>query len=403
MDLTLSPPHGIIKSEIIANGVCGMEQAFSCPVYKKCGGCQLDVSYPEQLSYKQRIVTELLGRFGRVEPIVGMEEPLHYRCKVSSAFGYSHGQIISGVWQASAKRLVRVDDCALEDPRATAIINSIRRLMGEFKLRSYDERSGQGFLRFVTIRVGKQSGQILVALGTGKGQFPRKADFIRTLTQKHPEITTVVQCISTDRLNLVLGRQETVLHGPGYITDRLCGHDFRISARSFFQVNPVQTEVLYRTAVELAGLDGTQTVIDAYCGVGTVGIIAAAKAKQVLAVELNGDAVRNALENVRLNKVRNVQVFKGDAGDFMSAMAEDGQKADVVFTDPPRAGCSREFLQSMVQLSPKTIVYISCNPETQARDLSYLTRNGYKVNRIRPVDLFPNTKHVETVVLLSKR
>ncbi|MBQ4321281.1 MAG: 23S rRNA (uracil(1939)-C(5))-methyltransferase RlmD, partial [Oscillospiraceae bacterium] len=209
--------------------------------------------------------------------------------------------------------------------------------------------------------------------------------------------------VSTGRLNLLLGENETVLHGAGYITDILCGKRFRISARSFFQVNPLQTERLYSLAVEAAGLTGQETVIDAYCGVGTIGIIAADKAREVLSVEVNADAVKNAGTNVTLNGLKNVRVFEGDAGEFMTAMAEDGRKADVVFTDPPRAGCSREFLSSLLSLSPEKIVYISCNPETQERDLKFLTKNGYKVKKIRPVDMFPYTRHIETVVSLTRK
>ena len=379
-----------------------MEQEFRCPVYKKCGGCQLDVMYPQQLSYKQRIVIGLLGRFHRVEPIIGMEEPLHYRCKVSNAMGFSRGQVISGVWQSSGRKLVTVEGCALEDERAGVIVRAIKELLPRHRLRTYDERTGEGFLRFVTIRIGKQTGEILVALGTGAGKFPGKKDFVRDLVKKCPDITTVVQNVSTNRLNLLLGRTEEVLYGPGYITDRLCGKDFRISARSFFQVNPVQTEKLYRTAVDFAGLDGSQTVIDAYCGVGTIGIIAADQAKRVIAAEVNADAVRNAKENVRLNGIENVEVLKADAGQFMTELAQSGERVDVVFTDPPRAGCSREFLASLVELKPERVVYVSCNPETQARDLNYLTRNGYRVTRIRPVDMFPYTRHVETVVALRR-
>jgi len=369
-----------------------MEQEFNCPVYKKCGGCQLDVTYSQQLSYKRRIVRELLGRFGPMEPIAGMKTPLHYRCKVNTAFGYSRGQVLTGVWQSSGGKLVRVENCALEDEHAAPIIQAIRSLLPAFHLRTYDERSGHGFLRFVTIRIGKQTGEILVALGVGPEKAPRLKEFI-----------TIVQCVSTDRLNLLLGKKETTLFGPGYITDTLCGKTFRISARSFFQVNPVQTELLYQTAVDFAGLTGGETVIDAYCGVGTIGILAAEKASGVLAVELNGEAVQNAIENVKLNGLKNVRVVKADAGVFMEDMAEEGGSADVVFTDPPRAGCSRQFLSSLVQLGPKKIVYISCNPETQSRDLQYLTRHGYKVERIKPVDMFPYTRHIETVVLLSRR
>lgn len=380
-----------------------MDQKFRCPVYKKCGGCQLDVTYPQQLSYKQRTITSLLGKFHKIDPIIGMDDPFHYRCKVSTAFGYSHGRVISGVWQSSAGKLTPVDDCALEDERAGAIIAAIKELLPSFKLRTYDERSGIGFLRFVMIRIGKQSGEILVALGTGSDILPMAKNFAVALAKKCPDITTIVRCISTDRLNLLLGREETVLHGPGYITDRLCGYNFRISARSFFQINPVQTEKLYATAVEFAQLDGRQTVIDAYCGVGTIGIIASKGAKTVIAAEVNGDAVKNARENVRLNGIKNVEVIKADAGEFMADLAEDGKKIDVVFTDPPRAGCSRQFLSSLVKLAPAKVIYVSCNPETQARDLQYLTANGYKVDRIRPVDMFPFTRHIECVVKLSRK
>ncbi|MBO7738864.1 MAG: 23S rRNA (uracil(1939)-C(5))-methyltransferase RlmD [Oscillospiraceae bacterium] len=379
-----------------------MDQKFRCPVYKKCGGCQLDVTYPQQLSYKQRTITSLLGKFHKIEPIIGMDDHFHYRCKVSTAFGYSHGRVISGVWQSSAGKLTPVDDCALEDERAGTIIAAIKELLPSFKLRTYDERSGRGFLRFVMIRIGKQSGEILVALGTGSDILPMAKNFTVALAKKCPDITTIVRCVSTDKLNLLLGREETVLYGPGYITDRLCGYDFRISARSFFQINPVQTEKLYATAVEFAQLDGKQTVIDAYCGVGTIGIIASKGAKTVIAAEVNGDAVKNARENVRLNGIKNVEVIKADAGEFMADLAEDGKKIDVVFTDPPRAGCSRQFLSSLVKLAPAKVIYVSCNPETQARDLQYLTANGYKVDRIRPVDMFPFTRHIECVVRLRR-
>lgn len=377
-------------------------ESFRCPAYKKCGGCQLDVTYKQQLSYKQRTVIKLLGRYCRVSPILGMDDPLHYRCKVSNAFGFSRGQVITGVWQASAGKIAKIDHCALEDARAGKIVRTIARLLPAFKIKTYDERNRSGFLRFVTIRIGKQSGQILVALGTNSGAFPSKHDFIRALTEQCPEITTIVQNVSTDRLNLVLGEKETVLYGDGYITDSLCGCEFRISARSFFQINPTQTEKLYATAVDFAELDGSQTVIDAYCGVGTIGIIASSKAKRVTAVEQNSDAVKNAIENASRNGAENVRVLCADAGAFMEELAERGESADVVFTDPPRAGCSKQFLHALLALSPKRIVYISCNPETLARDLYFLTKNGYEAKKIQPVDMFPFTKHIEVVVGLAR-
>lgn len=378
------------------------QEQFRCPAYKKCGGCQLDVTYKQQLSYKQRTVIRLVGRYARVAPILGMENPLHYRCKVSNAFGYARGQVITGVWQSSSGKIAKIENCALEDERAGKIVRAIAKLLPSFKLKTYDERSGEGFLRFVTIRIGKQSGEILVALGTGRGVFPAVKNLVQALVKQCPEITTITRNISTDRRNLVLGEEEHVLYGDGYITDRLCGYAFRISARSFFQINPVQTEKLYATAVEFANLTGNESVMDAYCGVGTIGIIAAKHAKSVTAIEVNEEAVQNALENVQCNGIENVRVLGGDAGQFMQRLAESGESADVVFTDPPRAGCSKQFLQSLIALSPKKIVYISCNPESLSRDLYFLTQNGYAAEKIQPVDMFPYTKHVEVVVSLER-
>lgn len=379
-----------------------MQENFRCAAYKKCGGCQLDVTYKQQLSYKQRTVIKMLGRYCRVEPIIGMDDPLHYRCKVSNAFGYSRGQVISGIWQSSSGRLAKIDSCELEDARAKRIITAIKKLLPMFKLKTYDEVTKSGFLRFVTIRIGKATGEILVALGTGYGAFPAVKNFVQALVKQCPEITAITRNVSTDKLNLLLGKNETVLYGDGFITDRLCGYDFRISARSFFQINPTQTEKLYQTAVDFAALTGGETVIDAYCGVGTIGIIASKNAKQVLSVEQNPDAVNNAIENVKLNKIKNVNVICGDAGEFMEKHADSGEHADVVFTDPPRAGCSKQFLKSLIKLSPNKIVYISCNPETLARDLYFLTKNGYKATKAQPVDMFPYTRHIECVMCLEK-
>ncbi|MBE6688096.1 MAG: 23S rRNA (uracil(1939)-C(5))-methyltransferase RlmD [Ruminococcaceae bacterium] len=380
-----------------------MELNFTCTSYKKCGGCQLDVPYKQQLSYKQKTIIKMLGRYCRVSHIIGMENPNNYRCKVSAAFGYTRGQVICGVWQSSSGKIVQVGQCNLEDERAASIIKTIKRLLPVFNLRTYDEVSQKGFLRFVTVRVGKATGEILVALGTGNGKFPAKKDFVNALVRECPYITTVTQNVSTDKLNLMLGKKENVLYGRGFVTDNLCGRSFCISARSFFQINPIQTEKLYSIAVDFAGLDGTQTVIDAYCGVGTIGIIAASKAKKVTAVELNSDAAKNALENVKLNGIENMDVLTGDAGEFMKKMAKNGEKADVVFTDPPRAGCTKQFLKSLIELAPQKIVYVSCNPETLSRDLYFLTNNGYSAEKIQPVDMFPNTKHVECVVQLSRK
>ena len=381
------------------------KKAEFCPVSKKCGGCQLqNLTYPEQLSYKQAKVIRLLGKFCRVEDIIGMENPYNYRNKVQAAFGMTRGgKIISGVYQSKSHRIVCVDECRLEDKKADEIIVTIRNMMRHYRMLPYNEDTRVGFLRHVLVKRGFTSGQVMVVLVTGTPMFPGKNAFVKELLKKHPEITTIIQNINREHTSLVLGETEKVLYGKGTIEDTLCGCVFRISAKSFYQINPVQTEKLYSTAIDFAGLTGNETVIDAYCGIGTIGIIAAQKAKEVIAVEVNKDAVFDAKNNAKRNETQNIKFYCADAGKFMTDMAADGRTADVVFMDPPRAGSDEAFLSSVVTLSPKKIVYVSCNPETQERDLKYLIKNGYKVKKIQPVDMFPHTNHVETVVLLTKK
>ncbi|MBR0349112.1 MAG: 23S rRNA (uracil(1939)-C(5))-methyltransferase RlmD [Clostridia bacterium] len=376
-----------------------------CPVAKKCGGCQLqNMSYPEQLSYKQAKVIRLLGKFCRVNEIIGMENPYNYRNKVQAAFGITRGgKIISGVYQSKSHRIVCIDECRLEDKKADEIIVTIRNMMKHYRMIPYNEDTGFGFLRHVLVKRGFTSGEIMVVLVTGTPMFPGKNAFIKELLKKHPEITTIIQNINREHTSLVLGNTEKVLYGKGTIEDTLCGCVFRISAKSFYQINPVQTEKLYSTAIDYAELTGEETVIDAYCGIGTIGIIAAKKAKEVIAVEVNKDAVFDAKNNAKRNDTQNIKFYCDDAGKFMTKMAAEGKSADVVFMDPPRAGSDEAFLSSVVTLNPKKVVYVSCNPETLERDLKYLIRNGYKVKKIQPVDMFPHTSHTETVVLLSQR
>ena len=382
----------------------GSKGRTPCPLAHKCGGCQLqNLSYKEQLAWKQRKVEKLLKKFGKVSPIIGMDDPWHYRNKVQAAFGVQRGgRIVSGVYQSSTHRIVPVDSCLIEDKKADEIIVTIRNLMKSFKLTAYDEYHEEGILRHVLVKRGFATNQIMVVLVTSGPIFPSKRNFVGALLKKHPDITTVIQNINPYRTSLVLGERENVLYGSGYIEDILCGMRFRISSRSFYQINPVQTQVLYGKAVELAALTGKETVIDAYCGIGTIGLIASRSAGQVVGAELNLEAVTDAVANAQLNQAENIRFVAADAGEFMAEMANAGQKADVVFMDPPRAGSDQAFLSSLVQLMPERIVYISCNPETQARDLAYLTKQGYRVQAIQPVDMFPHTNHVETVCLLSK-
>lgn len=377
-----------------------------CPVYKKCGGCQLqNMSYPEQLRFKQNKVDRYLKPFGKPLPIIGMDDPYHYRNKVQAAF-YTNpqGKIISGVYQSGSHRVVGIDSCQIEDKTADKIIVAVRKLMPSFKMRTYNEDTSRGFLRHVLVKRGFATGEIMLVLVTAKPMFPSKNNFVKAIRAQFPQITTIVQNINPYHTNLVLGDKQQVIYGKGTIEDMLCGCRFRISPKSFYQINPVQTEVLYGKAIEFAGLKGSETVLDAYCGIGAIGIIAAKHgAGRVIGVELNGDAVRDAVSNAKANDLNNIRFYKGDAGDFMRAVADSDERCDVVIMDPPRAGSSKVFLDSLIHMAPKTVVYVSCNPETLARDLRYLTSNSrYRVQKIQPVDMFPHTSHIESVTLITR-
>lgn len=379
------------------------KQAGICPKSRQCGGCQLQgMPYDKQLEKKQKKTEELIGPYCRVFPITGMEDPYHYRNKVHAVLDHRRGKVISGIYAEGSHRVVPVDACLIEDEKADAIIVTIRELLQSFKLTVYDEDTGRGLFRHILIRVGKTSGQIMVVLVMASVMFPSKNNFIRVLREKHPEITTIVQNINDQKTSMVLGDREKVLFGKGYITDTLCGKVFRISSKSFYQINPVQTEKLYQKAIHLASLTGKERIVDAYCGIGTIGLIAAGRVKQVIGIELNEDAIRDAIKNARANDITNAEFYCDDAGAFMREMADNEEKVDVVFMDPPRSGSDEVFLASVVRLSPKRIVYISCNPETMARDLAYLTKNGYRGITGWPFDLFPQTEHIETVCYLAR-
>ena len=374
-----------------------------CTLYKKCGGCQLqNMEYERQLQFKQATVVKLIGRFCRVNRIIGMKNPFHYRHKVQAAFGKVGGNIISGVYQSSTHKIVKVDSCLIENQKADEIIVTIRKLLKEFKLGVFNEKILKGFLRHVLVRVGYKTGEVMVVMVTGTKDFPKKRDFIKKLLEIHPEITTVVQSVNNKFTTLVLGKEFITLYGKGFIEDELCGCRFKISPASFYQINPEQTEILYNTAVKFMELTGNETVVDAYCGTGTIGIIAAKSAKSVIGVELNSNAVADAKINAKLNNTENIKFYNADAGKFMVEMAENKMTADVVIMDPPRAGSDKNFMRSVVTLAPKKVVYVSCNPETLSRDLKFFVANGYRAKKAVPVDMFPHTKHVETVVMLTK-
>ena len=375
-----------------------------CKVSRRCGGCRSKNSvYAATLRAKQGYLIKVLSQFCRVEKIIPSPRPVHYRNKVQMAFGKGSGGITSGVYQASERRIIETDLCMLDDIRADEIIRTVRELCPRFDIRGYDMRTKKGFLRHVMVRVSRSTDEIMVVLVTSIGAFGQARSFTNELLRRHPEITTVVHNINDTDTPLFLGAESHVLYGDGYITDRLCGLEFRISPRSFYQVNCEGAELLYKLAGECAKTEKTDRVIDAYCGTGTIGLSVAASAEEVIGVEKNPDAVRDAEQNACRNGIENARFVCDDAGIFMKKMAEAGERADVVITDPPRAGCSREFLDSLITLAPKRVVYVSCNPDTLCRDLSYLTKNGYTAEYAQGVDMFPFTDHVECVVCLTRK
>lgn len=377
---------------------------IKCPYVKRCGGCNLSgETYQESLERKHKYLEKLLKPFGKLPPITGMENPYHYRNKVHAVYGYEKGQVVSGTYQEGTHRLVPIDSCMIADETADAIILTVRGLLKSFKIRTYDEDTGYGQFRHVLVKKAFATGEIMVVLVTVSPIYPSKNNFVKALLKKHPEITTIIHNINERGTSMVLGKRENVLYGKGYIEDVLCGLTFRISAKSFYQVNPVMTEILYKKAISMAGLTGRETVLDAYCGIGTIGLIASAKAKQVIGVELNREAVKDAIANAKRNKITKERFYCADAGEFMTAMAAEGQSVDVVIMDPPRSGSTEQFIDAISAVQADRVVYISCGPESLERDLRYFQKKGYKVKEMAGVDLFGWTKHVETVCLLGNR
>lgn len=410
-----------------------------CPVAQQCGACQhVDEPYDEQLTRKDAQAARLFAGFPEValRPVKGMADPFHYRNKVVSPYapgkklagaaardkatkgkgsrgdrvrdardrratGIPRHEILCGMYAARSHRIVPTDTCLVENEQAKRVILAIRSLMPRFGMEPYREDAGSGFLRHAVVRVGHTSGEMLVTLVTNGREFPGSRAFCRELVKRCPGITTIVQNINERQTNVILGEREQTLYGPGFILDQLCGLSFRISSQSFYQVNAVQTEVLYREAVELAGLTGSEHVIDAYCGTGTIGLVAAKHgAAQVVGVDSVASAIHDARENARHNGVENARFVVGDAGVFMREEAS-AEPVDVVLMDPPRAGASEEFLEALASLGPRRIVYISCNPETQVRDVRVLERKGYRLRTVQPVDMFPHTDHLETIALIE--
>ena len=375
---------------------------------KKCGGCpMLGLDYAEQLKQKEAAVRKLVGKYGPVAPIRGAENPCHYRNKVISTFAAGPGgKLVSGIYAAGTHKVLPVESCLLQDEVLDTVMQAVRAAASTCRYQPYNEDKGTGLLRHCLLRRGVVSGQVMVVLVTAQPVLPGAKNFVRALLaeaeKRHVPVTTVVQNYNPRRTSVVLGEEEKVLYGKGFILDTLCGKTYALSPRSFYQINHDQTEVLYGLAVEAARLTGKEVVLDAYCGIGTIGLTASGRVKQVVGVELNRDAVRDAIGNARHNDVKNARFFAADATQWITEAAAAGQRADVIFMDPPREGSTPQFIESVARMAPKRVVYVSCNPETMARDLALLTAKGYRAEGFTPVDLFPQTAHCETVCALSK-
>ena len=375
---------------------------------KNCGGCpMLGMDYAAQLKQKEEKVRALLGQYGPVNPIRGMEIPYHYRNKVISTFttGWG-GSLTSGIYAAGSHKVLPVESCLLQDEVLDTVMQAVRAAAAACRYQPYNEDKGTGLLRHCLLRRGVATGQVMVVLVTAQPVLPGAKNFVRALLaeaeKRQVPVTTVVQNYNPRRTSVVLGEQEKVLYGKGFILDTLCGRTYALSPRSFYQINHSQTEVLYGLAVEEAGLTGREVVLDAYCGIGTIGLTAAGHAKQVVGVELNRDAVQDAIGNARRNGVKNARFFAADATRWIGEAAAAGQKADVIFMDPPREGSTPQFIESVARMAPQRVVYVSCNPETMARDLALFAQKGYRAAGFTPVDMFPHSEHIEVVCALSK-
>ena len=370
---------------------------------KKCGGCPLlALPYREQLAKKQARLQELLGGFAPVKAVQGMAEPLHYRNKAIASFATQRGKLVCGLYAEGTHRVLPGADCLLQEEILNKTLAAVLDAARACRWTAYDEDRGTGLVRHTVLR-SSGDGKVLVTLVTPGPDLPGSKNFCTALRKKAPWVVSIVQNINPTRSSAVLGSREKTLYGPGFVLDTLCGTQFAISSRSFYQVNRTQTEVLYKKALELAKLTGRETVIDAYCGIGTIGLCAAPLAKQVIGVERNPAAVKDAAANARRNKIANARFVCADATEWMAAAAGEGLHPDVVFLDPPRAGSTPECIAAVNKMKPRRVVYVSCDPETLARDVAAFTRLGWRAAKFCPVDLFPQTKHVETVVLLSHK
>jgi len=377
-----------------------------CPIYDQCGGCQLQhVNYEEQLVLKRQTVVDAVTRIGKIENVVihqtlGVQEPWYYRNKMQLPVGTVSGQVVVGCFAQGTHQIINTEHCFIQHETNNRVAQAVQQIVSELGITTYDEQTGQGVMRHVLGRVGVKTDEVMVVLVTATSALPRQAEVITKLRERVPNLVSIIHNINSKHTNVILGNRTTVLWGKESITDQIGKFTFNISARSFFQVNTIQAEVLYNKAVEYADLSGRETVIDAYCGTGTITLFLAEKAAKVYGIEIVEPAILDARVNAELNQVTNAEFTVGDAIDIMPRMFKQGLRPEVVVVDPPRAGCERKVLETFANMQPQRIVYVSCNPASLARDLAVLEEYGYMTKEIQPVDMFPHTYHVESVALI---
>lgn len=376
-----------------------------CPLFKACGGCHLQhFSVTEQQRFKTKYVKDCLERIAGIDDVElydchMMENGIHYRNKVQLPCGYQDGHLITGFYRRHTNDIIANDICYIQDQRANALSQKVKEVLDELHISAYDKITHKGCLRHILVKAAKHTNDLMLVLITNGKSFRKKEVVIEKLTTAFPELKTIIQNVNERHDNVILGEQEIVWYGQGYIEDYLEDIKFQISAKSFYQVNPLQAEVLYRYALDFAQLSGNETVVDAYCGIGTISLFLARYAKKVYGVEIVKEAIEDAKFNAKNNQIDNVEFEVGDAKDFMQKL---DVPIDVVVCDPPRKGCSQDFLDAVIALAPKRFVYVSCNVATQARDVAYMKERGYKLVKVQPVDMFPMTYGVESVGLMVK-
>ncbi len=378
-----------------------------CPIAEVCGGCQImNLDYSEQLNIKTKRVRETLKRIGKVEaPVretIGMNEPYHYRNKAQFPIGLQGNEPVMGFFKTGTHEIVNTEHCYIQHPVNDVLTRIVKAYIKKHSITVYNEKSRKGLLRHMVSRVSYETGEVMVIFVINGKELPHEEELIKALKSEVQNLKTVVLNVNTKNTNVIFGEETRTLYGEGYIIDKLKDLSFYISPRSFFQVNPTQTEVLYDKALEFANLNKEQTVFDLYCGIGSITLFLAKQAKKVYGIEIVPEAIEDAKKNAELNGLQNTEFIRGAAEKEVPKLYEKGITADVVVIDPPRKGCEEKVLETMVKMDPERIVYVSCNPSTLARDLAYLEENGYNTREVQPVDLFPHTSHVEAVTLLTK-